>query len=141
MAQLGQLDLQLALEGAGALGEDVEDQARAVEGAAGEEALEVALLARRQRVIDEDEVGTRGLDGRLDLLGLAAAHEQAGVGALPHTADIGDRLDARRHREGAQLLEVLALRLPVRETNVHEDRTLTPPRSLKQLLETLWQAP
>ena len=51
-----------------------------------------------------------------------------------------NRLDARRDRERAQLLEVFALRLPVREPDVHEDRAVSPPGSLKQALETLWQA-
>jgi hypothetical protein len=39
-----------------ALGEDVEDQAGAVDHAALQRALEVALLAGRSAVIDQDEV-------------------------------------------------------------------------------------
>ena len=42
--QLGELDLQLAFGAARALGEDVEDQAHAVDDPAFERALEVALL-------------------------------------------------------------------------------------------------
>ena len=45
VAQLGQLDLGLALLGAGVLGEDVEDHGGAVDGRAPEDLLEVALCA------------------------------------------------------------------------------------------------
>ena len=55
--ELRELDLELALEAAGALREDVEDQAAAVEHAPAGQLLEIALLAGRQRVVDEDEVG------------------------------------------------------------------------------------
>jgi hypothetical protein len=56
--ELGQLDLQLAFVRTRALGEDVEDQAGAVDDAALGELLEVALLHRRERVVDQDQVGS-----------------------------------------------------------------------------------
>ena len=46
VAQQGQLDLGLALGAPGVLGEDVEDDRRAVDGRAPEQLLEVALLGR-----------------------------------------------------------------------------------------------
>ena len=46
MAQLGQLHLQLALEGARPLGEDVKDQTGAVQHATLEVALKITLLGR-----------------------------------------------------------------------------------------------
>ena len=55
--QLRELDLQLAFEAARALREDVEDQPGAIEHAALRALLEVALLARRQRVIEQHHVG------------------------------------------------------------------------------------
>jgi hypothetical protein len=55
--QLRKLHFQLALVAAGSLGEDVEDQRIAVEHAQTDQLLEVAFLARRQRVIDEDDFG------------------------------------------------------------------------------------
>ena len=52
----------------------------AVDDAALERALEVALLRARQRVVEDDEVGV-GLDAaRGDLVDLAAAGEERGVG-------------------------------------------------------------
>ena len=91
MLQLRQLDFELAFEAARALREDVEDQAVAVEHAPLDELLEVALLAGRQRVVDEDDVGVVGVRDRLDLLGLAAAEEVARVGPVAPAGDGGDR--------------------------------------------------
>ena len=73
MLQLGQLHLQLAFEAARALGEDVQDQPGAVEHAALEELLQVAFLARAQRMVDQDQVGAGGIGRGLDLVQLAAA--------------------------------------------------------------------
>ena len=54
--ELRQLDLQLALEGAGALREDVEDERAAVDDLAAERLLEVALLRGRERIVEDDDV-------------------------------------------------------------------------------------
>ncbi len=55
--ELRELHFELAFEAARALREDVEDQAVAIEHAPLGELLEVALLTRRERVIDEDHIG------------------------------------------------------------------------------------
>ena len=88
--ELRQFDLQLAFMAARALGEDVEDQPGAVDHAALEELLQVALLARRQRVVDQHEVGAAGIGRGLDLVELAAAQQGGGIRAV----------DARRHHVG-----------------------------------------
>src|SRR4029453_16937908 len=54
--ELSQLDLQLALHGAGALGEDVEDQRGAVDDANTEGAAQVPLLYGRERVVGDHQV-------------------------------------------------------------------------------------
>ena len=80
--QLGQLDLELALAGSGALGEDVEDQRRAVDDLGPEDLLEIAGLGPGEFVVEEHRVGI-GLLGRLgELLGLARPDERAGVRRL-----------------------------------------------------------
>jgi hypothetical protein len=53
--QLGQFHLQLALVALGALGENVEDQAGAVEHPHIQALFQVALLGRRQRVVEDDD--------------------------------------------------------------------------------------
>ena len=77
MLELRELDFELAFEAAGALREDIEDQAVAVEHPPLGELLEVALLARGERVIDEDELRLMGPDDVAQLLGFAATEEVA----------------------------------------------------------------
>ncbi len=59
---LGQLDLGLALEARGVLGEDVEDHRGAVDGRPPEQLLQVELLGRGQLVVEDDGVAV-GLEG------------------------------------------------------------------------------
>ena len=54
--QLRQLDLQLPLRGHGVLGKDVEDQLRPVDHPRLEGVLELALLHRRELVVDEQRL-------------------------------------------------------------------------------------
>ena len=60
-------------------GEDVENELGAVDDAAGQPGFEVAQLRWRQVVVEEDQVGTGGGDGCLDLIDLALADEGGGV--------------------------------------------------------------
>ena len=53
--ELGELDLEPPLAGAGVAGEDVEDQGAAVEDLAVGDLLEVPLLVRAQLVVDDEE--------------------------------------------------------------------------------------
>src|SRR4030095_3361384 len=70
--ELRQLDLQLALGRARALGEDVEDQRRPVDDLDAERLGGVALLARRELIVGDEQVGGRRAGGGADLLDLAA---------------------------------------------------------------------
>src|SRR5690606_2050191 len=79
MRELRELDLQLALGRLRAAREDVEDQAGAVEYARFEHALEVALLAWAQRVVEHDELGAGRLHARREVFCLALADEQTRV--------------------------------------------------------------
>ncbi len=80
--ELRQLDLELALRAVRALREDVEDQAGAVDDAAFERALEVALLRPGQRVIEDDEVGAGRAAQRAAISPtLPRAGEQRRIGA------------------------------------------------------------
>src|SRR5439155_533536 len=72
--ELRQLDLQLPFGAPGVLGEDVEDQLRAVDDACLERVLERPLLGRLELVVDEQHLRARLAVGLLQLLELALAH-------------------------------------------------------------------
>ncbi len=93
MLDLRELDLQLAFGAARAEREDVEDQARAIDDAAFERALEIALLRAGERMVEDDEIGAGFHAARRDLLDLAFARERRGVGSL---APAGHRARDRR---------------------------------------------
>ena len=75
--QLRQLDFEFALETARPSRKYIQDQPATIEHAYAGQALEVALLARRQRVIEQDQFGTLGARRTGDFLCLAAADEVA----------------------------------------------------------------
>src|SRR5690606_26303194 len=95
MLELRQLHLQLALMGAGALCEYIEEQPGAVENSALELTLQVALLARREAVVEQHQrcVGRPYRGG--DLLDLAAADESAGGNRGARPRDESDRFAPR----------------------------------------------
>lgn len=128
--QLRELDLELALVAAGALGEDVEDQGAAVEHPHPDELLEVALLARRERVVDEHHLGAGVRDDDADLFGLAAADEEPRIGTVAPTGDGG-----RHHDAGGlgQLLEFVEVFLLDRhaEPEPHQHGSPASARSIK----------
>ena len=79
--ELRELDLELSLGGHRVLGEDVEDQLRAIDDARVERVLERALLRRVELVVDEEHLGARLLVRALQLLELPLAHVGARVWA------------------------------------------------------------
>jgi hypothetical protein len=88
IVQMRQLDLQRAFLGLRAPAEDFQDQPGPVEDLGVPFLFEVALLHRRQRVIDDDEPGFQRRDHPGDLLDLAAAQQ-------------GGRLRLRYRQDGA----------------------------------------
>jgi hypothetical protein len=81
VGQLGQLDLCLAVPGAGVLGEDVEDQRGPVDHLDLELVLELTQLAGRELAVTDHGVRADGTDGVAELGDLAGADERGGVGA------------------------------------------------------------
>ena len=80
VAQQGQLHLGPALGAAGVLGEDVEDHRGAVDGRPPEDLLQVALLGRRELVVEDHGVGVDRQRERRQLLRLAPADVGGRVG-------------------------------------------------------------
>ena len=101
--QLGQLDLELAFAGLGALGENVQDQLRAVDD------LDLHLvgdrtdLARVQLLVEDDDRGPflEGLDREVPQL--AGPDEEAVVHLVAQLDDAADDLDPARARELLEL--------------------------------------
>jgi hypothetical protein len=75
IGERGKLDLQLTFLGAGPLAEDLEDQAGAVDDLALPGPLQVALLDRRQRRIDDGDLDRRLGDDVAELLDGTAADQ------------------------------------------------------------------
>src|SRR5581483_10506172 len=94
VAELGQLDLLHAGLAVGVLGEDVEDQRHPVDDVDLEQLLQVALLRRRQLLVEDHDVDVEHLDQLPQLLGLALADERGRVGRLPPLERQLDRVGA-----------------------------------------------
>ena len=105
--ELRELDLELSLGARRVLGEDVEDQLRPVDDARRQGVLERALLRRLELVVDDQDLGVGVLVGLLQLLELALADVRPRIGVRALLHELGDRLDAGRARELAQLAELL----------------------------------
>ena len=131
--QLRELDLQLAHVGAGTLREDIEDEPRAIDHAALQAALEVALLRRAQCVIEDDQRGLVLAHGLPDLLELAAADEAARVGAMPVPEHEGHRITTGGEHEFLEFPRILAVFVLV-EFEVNEYRALTRARPVEEHL-------
>ena len=104
VVEMSQLDLQHALAGAGAVAEDFEDERRAVQHLGAGFGLEVALLDRRQRRVDKQQLDPVRLDARLELLHHTGAKERR----RPDFTDPHDLGEDHVHVDGArQALELL----------------------------------
>ena len=105
--ELRQLDLELPLGRVGVVGEDVEDHRGPVDHRNAQLLLQVPLLARRELVVEGDQVGVGGGDLPLQLGELSPAQVAVRVGL---GAGLG-HLPRRRHPGGAQQLLQLGERI------------------------------
>ena len=83
MLELRQFDLQLPSWLFGTQREDIEDQRVAVDHPAVEGTLEVSLLARRELVVEDRQVGSVVADRIGDFLHLALAGKERRIRCLP----------------------------------------------------------
>jgi hypothetical protein len=119
--ELSQLHLELALVGLRALREDFQDHLGAVEHARLQFFLQVALLRRRKRMVDQHEAGVEALHRAADLLDLATAAVELGVGAGAPAAHQRMALRPRALGEAHEFFDRFLVAV-VAEIQAHEHR-------------------
>ena len=131
MIQLGQLDLQLPFMGTSALGEDIEDQTGAVDHPTFQLAFEVAFLAGRQDMVEDDQVTLARLDQCTQLLDLARADEKARAGLVAADGQEIDDFRAGRAYQLQKLMRVFTVLL-ILVFQVNEYGAFTPLMTFKK---------
>ena len=103
-----QFDLKPPLLGPCATAEDFQDQAGAVDDLHLPRLFQIALLHRRQGVVDDDGFGVRGAHERGQFLDLARAEQGRGRGAAqPHDL-FGAHVEVQRAGKARRLLKPFA---------------------------------
>jgi hypothetical protein len=103
VVEVGQFDLEHALAGGSALAEDFEDQRCAVEHLGAGFLLEIALLDRRKRGVDDQQIDIIFLHPAGKVLDVAAADEGGGFD-LAYLDDLGeDDLEIDGARQALEL--------------------------------------
>jgi hypothetical protein len=98
--------LELSFGGDSVLGEDVEDQLRPIDHTGLERILELALLHRRQFVVDEQGIRARARERFLELDQLPFADVRAGLGSGRPLHELSDGLDPGGSCKLLQLAEL-----------------------------------
>ena len=96
--KLSELNLQHPFRCVRMLGEDIEDERSPVEhqDLVVERLLKLPLMARRELIIEDDDICTRFLNERLELIDLARSDERFHVGMVELLRKISDNLQASR---------------------------------------------
>ncbi|RMP65068.1 hypothetical protein ALQ18_05181 [Pseudomonas marginalis pv. marginalis] len=131
VVKLGQFNLELAFMGTGALGENIENQTRAVDHAALEHSFEVTFLTGREDVIEDHQIGLFGMHQVAQFLDLAAANQEFGGWPMTRYVKKRNGLGAGRICQLLKLLRIFA-RLRVLSIQVNEDYSLTTTVALKE---------
>ncbi len=102
-----------------ALGKDLQDQQGTVIDRHLQMALQIALLGRAERLVEQNLGRAIGLRHHADLIGFATAHKQCGIGHLALAHQARHRVQAGRLRQQTQLFE---FGIEVRKTKIHPDQ-------------------
>src|SRR3569623_1124662 len=130
--ELGEFHLQLSFEGCGALGKNVEDETGAIQCATFHQLFDIALLSRRQGVIEDHHLRLELFHLNADFLGLAAADEILGIGCLAGTGNQRNGLRPRGPDEFLKFLDILP-GIACIEIHMHQDGSLTSAGTLKKM--------
>ena len=102
-----------------ALAKDLENQQGTVSDRHVQVALEIALLGRAQRLVEQHFLGAMHLREHADFIGLAAADKQGRIGHLALAGQAGYGLEARGLGQQAKLFE---LAVKMGKSEVHADQ-------------------
>ena len=119
------LDLKPSLGGRGALAEDFEDEAGAVDDLGLGDVLDILLLDRGQRRVDDQQMGIDLGGERLDLVELALSEQAGRARGANAEALAPDNVDADRSGQPGSLVEPRverAHRLDVNAVGQHHQR-------------------
>ena len=105
VSELGHLHLQFALAGAGARGEDVQNQRRAVHYLQAQGLLEVFLHHAGELLVEDDHIGLRGLTAQAQLFRLALSHTENRIGLWALLQDAQHRFGSRRFGQLLQFVQ------------------------------------
>jgi hypothetical protein len=128
---LGELDLELAFEAAGALREDVEDQTGAIENATLQERFQVAFLAGRQRMVENDEIGLLVANESADFFCFARADIQPRIGRFAGACDDAQNVRACGSSKGIELVQLI-LFWCMSQSDPNQERAFTTAGTFKQ---------
>jgi hypothetical protein len=120
--ELRQLHLQLGFAAAGMAREDVEDELGAVDDVEVEDLFQIARLRRRQRVVEDHEVGAVVAAKRPQLVDLALADERAHVRFAALLHEVRDGLGTGRARQQLELGQMLVGALARAARQHHADQ-------------------
>jgi hypothetical protein len=95
MLKLRKLHLDLAFVALGALGENIQDEAGAINDPYLQMPLKITLLGRRQGVVEDDDVDLLAHDGISHFSSLARPNEQGGIRTRTPPCDRYDRFRSR----------------------------------------------
>jgi len=128
--ELCELDLESGLGGAGAGGEDIEDELGAVDDLDAGELLEGADLSGGEVAVGDDDVGIEGGDEVVELAGLSGTEIEGGVGSGATLEESSDDVRSGGAGEAVELFEGLFLEVAAGEAESDEDSALSPDGSV-----------
>ena len=131
MPQLRQLHLQLALETAGTLRKNIQNQTTAIQHTAVQAAFQVPFLAGAERRTGNNELCFINLDAAPEVFNLALANEMPRVGFEPRTAQLIHNHGSGRGRQLRKLFSFVGIRCST-DTGMNQNGAFATSRSLKQ---------
>ena len=114
MLELSEFDLEFTFVGTGSLGENIQNQTGTVENATLKFALNISLLAWRQRMVKQYQLAVVVLQSLTNFRELSRPNERSGVGMLTLPRNERNGITARRGNELNKFVGVFTLILTIK---------------------------